>query len=230
MARVDPAASRPLTGALAVWVKTPGVSPVKTRLAEGIGAAAAEQFYRLATGAVAEVVRQAAERFGGIAPFWAVAEPGGQTAWTGFPTVPQGTGGLGTRLSHVYDTLLARYPWVIFIGGDAPQVTPEALGEAARLAASGDWVLGPADDGGFYLFAGSRPLPRGLWENVPYSAADTGQLLADALRSLAPVRTLPPLFDVDTVAELRQLATVLRTQKALLPAQRALLHWMERSR
>jgi glycosyltransferase A (GT-A) superfamily protein (DUF2064 family) len=41
--------------ALAIFVKTPGLSPVKTRLAEGIGQARAEAFYRLAVDAVAEV-------------------------------------------------------------------------------------------------------------------------------------------------------------------------------
>lgn len=213
-----------MTGALAVWVKTPELSPVKTRLAASIGAPAATEFFRLSVRAVEAVVRQPPARF---TPHWAVAEAEGLGAWHGFPAVVQGPGGLGTRLSRVYDALLERHPWVLFIGADAPQITPELLDQAVRLVSAGHWVLGPAEDGGFYLFGGSRPLAREVWESVPYSTATTAQELAARLGS---VQRLPPLFDVDTEAELRRLRAVMQNHPALLPAQRALLDWMEHRR
>ena len=214
-----------MSGAVAIWVKTPGLSPVKTRLAAGVGAKSAGEFYRLSVQAVEAVVKcAAAGRPGLLTPYWAVAEDAGAASWRSFAVVPQGEGGLGTRLSRVYDALLARHAWVLFIGADAPQITAALLGEAADATAAGEWVLGPATDGGFYLFGGGKPLMRDVWESVTYSAATTASELAGRL---GRVRYLPELFDVDTAAELAKLRAALRGETALLPAQRALLDWMD---
>lgn len=229
---MDQAATHPLTGAIAVWAKTPGLSPVKTRLAATIGAEAAEEFYRLSVRAVAAVVRRAAEiQPDVLTPYWAVAEEQAlaHPLWRDFPTVYQGAGGLGSRLSHVYDTLLQRHPWVIFIGADAPQITPELLGQAGRTAAEGDWVLGPAEDGGFYLFGGSKPLPRDAWEQVPYSVPETARVLADRLQQIGYIQYLPETFDVDTAEELAKLRAELVGQQTLLLEQRELLRWLDHS-
>ncbi|HEV8692715.1 MAG TPA: hypothetical protein VGQ93_00795, partial [Lysobacter sp.] len=63
-----------MTVGLAIFVKTPGYSPVKTRLAADCGRAYAEAWYRRAAAAVASVAKIAADREG-IAVYWAVAEP-----------------------------------------------------------------------------------------------------------------------------------------------------------
>lgn len=222
-----------VTGALAIWVKTPGLSPVKTRLAAAVGTAAAEEFYRLSAQAVGAVVRQALRASPELlAPYWAVAEEAALTypAWSDFPTVYQGEGDLGARLSHVYDTLLERHPWVIFIGADAPQITVELLAEAAQLVSeTGDFVLGPADDGGYYLFGGATVLPRSLWVAVPYSAADTLEVFAELLRPLGPVRYLPETFDVDTWDQLARLSCEMAGRPDLLDEQEDVLRWLSHS-
>ena len=62
--------------AIAVFVKTPGLSPVKTRLAATIGTAAAEQFYTHCTEAIRETLETASKTMD-IVPFWAVGEEAG---------------------------------------------------------------------------------------------------------------------------------------------------------
>lgn len=219
-----------MTGAVAIWVKTPGLSPVKTRLAATVGIKAAEEFYRLSAQAVGAVVRQAVRASPELlTPYWAVAEEAAlnHPFWRGFPTVYQGEGGLGTRLSHVYDTLLRRHPWVIFIGADAPQITPKLLRNAVcKLTTSGDFVLGAAEDGGFYLFGGSKPMPRDIWEQVPYSVSETAQMLADRLRQIGYIQYVPALFDVDTAGQLVKLKSELARKRDLLPEQSDLLTWL----
>ncbi len=220
----------PVTGAIAIWVKTPGYSPVKTRLAAAIGTEAAEEFYWLSAQAVGAVVRQAAGAAPELlTPYWAVAEEAALSHpdWRDFPTVYQGEGDLGARLSHVYDTLLQRHPWVIFIGADAPQITRHVLAAAAQvLSETGDFVLGPAEDGGYYLFGGSTALPRSLWVAVPYSAADTLEVFAGLLRPLGSIQYLAEMFDVDTADDLTQLRNELVVAPPLLIEQQNLLAWL----
>lgn len=233
----DAAGSPSASAALAVWVKTPGRSPVKTRLAGTIGTPAAEAFYAHAVHAVEAVVRAAVDLVGAgaLTPYWAVAEPEPEAAasWAGFEVVGQGGGGLGERLAQVYDALRARYERVLFIGADAPQLAPSLLADAVRCltptAAGGghDFVLGPAEDGGFYLFGGRRPLPRAVWTEVPYSDPGTLAALAPRLAARGTLTMLPAAFDVDTADELARLGAALRADEAvLLPAQRALSRWI----
>lgn len=216
-----------MSGGVVVFVKTPGVSPLKTRLAADIGTSAAETFYRRSVDAVRAVVERAVEGTSGLlTPYWAVAEANARAhpMWRGWETLPQGAGELGARLSHIYDTILARHDFALLIGADAPQITPALLESAARLAAaSGDFLIGPAEDGGFYLFGGSRDLDPTLWAQVPYSDPRTTRVLTSLLAPLGPIRWLPPLFDVDTAEELARLRAALAEQPGLLPEQHAVL-------
>jgi glycosyltransferase A (GT-A) superfamily protein (DUF2064 family) len=165
-----------------------------------------------------------------LTPYWAVAEEAALSHldWRDFPTVYQGEGDLGARLSHMYDTLLRRHPWVIFIGADAPQITPELLTEAARvLSEIGDFVLGPAEDGGYYLFGGATALPYTLWIAVPYSAADTLEIFAELLQAFGPIQYVPELCDVDTVDDLVRLSYEMARRANLLDEQQKLFTWLK---
>lgn len=216
----------PVTGAIAVWVKTPGLSPVKTRLAAAIGTAAAERFYLLSARAVQAVVEQASAE-SSLTPYWAVAEP--DVAWPAFPSVRQGEGDLGRRLWRVYDALLPEHHHVIFIGADAPQITPELLhAAAATLRTPRSFVLGPAADGGFYLFGGNQPVPSRAWMEVPFSQSCTMQLLAGWLQRIGTLHHLPELFDIDTAEDLQRLGPLLARTTNLLPEQRRLCDWLSR--
>ena len=220
--------------AIAVWVKTPGSTPAKTRLAQSLGTPAAEAFYRLAVDAVREIVNDACHLAPELlAPYWAVAEVdnAAHPHWSDFPVVTQGDGGLGERLAHVYDVLAPNHQAVLFIGADSPQLSAEVLIEAARLlvASSNDseFVLGPAEDGGFYLFGGRGPLPAQAWTSVTYSASTTMAELVVALERIGRVTLLDRTFDVDAITDL----FMLRDELAVTPgggaARRALRDWLE---
>jgi glycosyltransferase A (GT-A) superfamily protein (DUF2064 family) len=217
-------------GALAIFVKTPGRSPIKTRLAESIGAKAAEEFYRLSLAAVEEIVGEAADAHGNVEPYWAVAEDDAvdDPLWRSFQRVRQGPGELGERLHRVYDELLRKHSFVLLIGADSPQLMPESLGQAAERVDLSPlaFILGRADDGGFYLFGGSIKLPRKLWISVPYSVPETSDELVSHLQPYGEVFDWDPLFDVDTVEELRRLGEHFDAADALLPAQNTLADWI----
>lgn len=215
-----------MSGALAIFVKTPGLSPVKTRLAVKLGASVAEAFHLKAAQAVREVV-QCAGRRQALQGYFAIAEQSALTHphWRDLPCLWQGDGGLGERMAHVYLTLLRRHAFVIVVGADIPQMT------AAELLAASAWLqpigqprmaFGPSEDGGFWLFGGNCDVPAQLWTEVIYSVADTGAQFFSRIERLGAVRTLTPLCDVDEVSDLIRLRRSLAELAEPLPAQREL--------
>ncbi len=217
-----------MSAALAIFVKTPGHSPVKTRLAADIGTDRAERFHRLATAAVAAVARAAMPA---VRPCWAVAEPGahGDPLWATLPTIGQGDGDLGTRLDHVCSQLQVRHGHVLMIGADAPQITVPLL--HAAVAALDDvstpFVMGRAHDGGFWLFGTRRQIPRQVWLTPRYSSADTADHLIEALACPAAIASLPTLNDVDGVGDLASLVNALQALDHPLTEQIQLLAWLQ---
>lgn len=218
-----------MSAAVAIFVKTPGYSPVKTRLAAGVGEAFAVEWYRRAAAAVAEVALAAA----GISAvvYWAVAEDEacGAVVWRALPTVPQGDGSLGARMGRVHHELVRRHGAGLLLGADAPQLAVASLRAALAWCDADEprQVLGPARDGGFWLYGGNRTAPLGVWESVPYSVADTAARFRAALDPFGAWRVIESLTDVDRGEDLAAFRSELAGLAAPQPAQRALAAWLD---
>ena len=198
--------------ALAIFAKTPGLTPAKTRLAGGIGRSpgigtdAAEAFYRLSLDCVEAVAKRCAAEHP-VEPVWAVAEEAGLTdpRWSAFRTVPQGTGGLGDRLHAVSSALLAEFPAVLLIGTDSPHLTPADLVQPAASLLDphepADFRLGRCHDGGYWLLGLRRPVPRAVWTSIDYSTERTAEQTIAALGKIGPVAEERETLDVDERGE-----------------------------
>ncbi len=209
-----------MSAAIAIFVKTPALSPVKTRLAAGIGGEAAQEFYRMSLDAVKEAVK-AVEAIA----YWAVAEETGLTnpLWLGFPSLHTGDGDLGERQYYIYETLLANYDRVLLIGADAPQISRDLLEQAIIALDTHDFVIGPARDGGYYLFGGRTKTPQKTWASVPWSTSETREILESLLPS-KPAH-LPMLTDVDTKDDLKYMHQEM--PEHITPEQSRILEWIE---
>ncbi len=212
---------------LAIFVKTPGHSPLKTRLAQAIGQDAAETFHRLAAAAVADVVMQAQAKMPGLVAYWAVAETEALDApiWSDLPRIAQGDGDLGARMRQVCQVMRERHGRAVLIGADAPQLRAEDLLTACASLNSHDHALGPSEDGGFWLFATRVAVPEAAWTETPWSQADTAARFLDRLGD-ASVASLRRLCDVDTVDDLATLAEALYALSTPMPKQFALALWL----
>lgn len=216
--------------AVAVFVKTPGYSPVKTRLAAAVGRETAEEFHRLSALAVASVMAEAAPN-PDIHPYWAVAEKEavGDPLWLDFPVVFQGEGDLGRRLHRVYRMLRRRHRAVIFLGADSPQIDFSHIRQASdvlvgRRAAA---VMGPCADGGFYLCGGNLPLALPVWIRVDYGTDRAARQWGENVSGRARLTLLEKLFDVDRIEDLARLKGSLHRQYTrLTQAQKKLLSWL----
>ena len=120
--------------------------------------------------------------------------------------IPQPEGELGDRMRGVMAALLdAGAPAVALIGSDIPHVTPRVITQALALAADDrdTLVLGPADDGGYYLVAASR-LP-GVFSGIEWGSARVLQQTEEAaIGAGMRVRRLAPMSDVDDGEDLRR--------------------------
>lgn len=214
-----------MKGALALFVKTPGLSPVKTRLARTIGAERAQALYLACADAVSELLQQF-QRTSGVRCLWAIAEddslaPAFWAARGGLGWIMQGDGGLGLRMARVHRQLVRADGFGVLIGADAPQLRIEMLQQAVDWlhASQARQVLGPAEDGGFWLYGGNRNAPAALWESVTYSQPRTASEFQAALEAYGDWRTLPALSDLDTVEDLARLCDTLQTLPNPLPGQ-----------
>lgn len=211
--------------AIAIFVKTPGLSPLKTRLAAGIGQPAALQFYRNSLAALRELLTAHPK----LAPYWAVAEPSlpAEHPWQDFPVMHQDQGDLGLRMGSVLAKLQKSHEKVLFIGSDTPQLSTEVLNAALVGLDLHDVVFGPAADGGFYLMATKVPIATELFQKVSYSQADTLSRLAGLLAERYQVSCdLPTLTDADTAEDLPAIADQLESLKVLGPRQQVLATWL----
>lgn len=221
----------PRQGAIAIFVKTPGFSPLKTRLAQSIGQTQAEQFHLLSAKAVEAVVQHVTARKP-VVPYWAVAEEAAllNPLWNQFPTVFQGAGDLGMRLAHIDQCLFDTHDYAIFLGADAPQLPVTYLLEAVELLSKNvdqpQFVIGPANDGGFYLFGSQVSLTQKEWLDVPYSASNTAEKLLEQIQGRGTIHKLPVLDDVDTIDELEIIKQQVGVAGSILQEQQQVVEWI----
>jgi glycosyltransferase A (GT-A) superfamily protein (DUF2064 family) len=133
----------------------------------------------------------------------------------------QGTGDLGARVERVLRRGVALHGAAMAVGADTVGLDAALLDEARRRLGEGP-VLGPSDDGGFYLLA-LRAVPGGLLATLPWSRPDTCAATAARLEArVGAVQWLPERFDVDEVAELERMLTLTRAG-ALAPSETSAL-------
>lgn len=219
--------------AIAVFVKTIGITPVKTRLAKDIGTAKAEEFYQLSRNATAQTVDNFRDNFKGITPYWAVAEKAASclSCYHNFDQIWTGEGGLGERLNNVYSLLQKKHDGVILIGSDSPHLSPTILEKATnKLQKNPDkCVIGPCLDGGFYLFGSSLEIKSDIWLNVNYSTSKTLEKLTKELdENNIALDYLAKEFDVDTGSDLETLFKRMTDDyEHLLPNQEKVYLWVK---
>lgn len=191
--------------AVLMFCKKPVPGKVKTRLADGIGKAAAATFY---SGMVEKTLQSLHRR---SRPYRVIVcfDPPGEyeyfLKWLGPRSayLPQSGGDLGERMAGAVHTAEAiGYSDLVLIGSDCPDLTPGHIQSALNHLQTCDVVLGPSKDGGYYLIAFHSNCPN-LFEGIPWSTPDVLTLtLKKAEKFGLKVHQLEPLRDVDTVQDL----------------------------
>lgn len=207
--------------AVAIFAKAPKLGDVKTRLCPPLTPRQAAALGRCFLRDTIAQVRGLA----GTTPVMAYAPASERELFErlapGFALRPQHGRDLGERMRSVLGALLhSGHRAAIATGTDTPTLPAALLQRAVDLAASGDVdvVLGPSEDGGYYLIGVRADYPT-LFDDVPWS---TPAVLDVTLRRTqeAGLRSalLPTWFDVDTPDDLARLRAALVETPHVAPA------------
>jgi uncharacterized protein len=206
--------------AIGVMAKAPRPGLAKTRLCPPLHPAQAAElsaaFLRDITENIALAAR-AAPIHGCIA-----YAPAGAEAWfaghladgtglvlaDGSPPMPSDVQGFGRCLLHAAQAMLGSgFGAACLVNSDSPTLPTAVLARAAHaLLAPGDRVvLGPADDGGYYLLGMKQPLAH-LFADIAWSTSEVAAATCARAAALGlELVTLPTWYDVDDAASLARL-------------------------
>lgn len=133
----------------------------------------------------------------------------------GFQLLAQRGESLGDRLLNATRDLLASgYHSICLINSDSPSLPPSILERAIEaLAPDGDrLVLGPAEDGGYYLI-GLKRAHQILFDRIAWSTSEVLAHTIDRAKQISlEVVMLPSWYDVDDTRTLNRLCTELFLQ------------------
>ncbi len=203
--------------AVAIMAKAPRPGAVKTRLCPPLVAAEAAALYRCFLLDKIAAVRALANTLPVVAYTPDEARAEFAALAPDMTLVPQRGPDLGARLyTTLADLLAAGHVGAIAVDSDTPTLPREFLQQAVDclIQPGPDVVLGPTEDGGYYLI-GVRAVHRALFDAVPWS---TSAVLEVTLRRAAAAGLravcLSPWFDVDTPDDLRRLQSALDDGRA----------------
>ena len=212
--------------ALVIVARTPRLGGVKTRLAAQLGPEATLQLYRAFLTDLA--LRFATERE--CALHWAYTPETDDFAYELAHLVPGISAGtcfpqrglnFASRLHQVFrETTMRAFARTIVISSDSPQIRYSLISQARQALDEYDVVLGPAEDGGYYLIGMREPYD--LFTGIPMSTDQVLRLtIARAQELSLSVHLLETLFDIDELPDFLRLARLLQADPALAPATAA---------
>ena len=189
------------TDLLMIFTRNPELGKVKTRLAADLGDEAALQLYRVLLQHTFQVTK---DLDCDKAIYYSEAIPKNDLWENGdFQKKLQQGRDLGERMEMAFkNAFFDGYSKVVIIGSDLYDLQEEDLKKAFLALDKNDVVIGPAQDGGYYLL-GMKKLNSGLFQKKKWS---TSEVLEQTLQDLKnqQVALLEPRNDIDTIEDLDQ--------------------------
>ncbi len=190
-----------MSSAIIIFVRKPELGKVKTRLAASIGNEKALEVYNELLAHTKNITQNiVADKF-----VFYNHEIAQDDIWNNFVyhKMLQIEGELGNKMQEAFNTLFNKgYKKVLIIGSDCFQLETDTIKEALHLLEQKDVVIGPANDGGYYLL-GMKKLYHEFFTNKSWSTEEVyKQTLADFETLNLDWASLPTLIDVDTEADL----------------------------
>ena len=184
-----------------VFVRTPELGKVKTRLAKAIGDQAALTIYKLLLKHTSTVLHELS--FDKVVYYSEKIENNDFWKASLFEKKLQKGADLGERMQQAFETAFDRgYKKVLIIGSDLFDLKPTHITTAFEALETYDITIGPSLDGGYYLL-GMKELHPAVFKNKKWG---TDSVLENTLQDLKQqnVKLLEALNDIDTFEDLQQ--------------------------
>ena len=193
--------------ALILFVKTPIPGFSKTRLSKAISAEKAAEFYSASLKDVYHTMQDGSQfdLFVAIAPEKYNKKNFPLTLKSGTYFFQEGED-LGIRMRKAIQFVFGKgYEKAAIIGSDFPNISENIIQTAFVNLNNYDCVLGPAEDGGYYLIALNKLIDT-IFEGIDWSTAKVyNQTHEKAEKNNIIIKDLKMHYDVDTVKEIKQL-------------------------
>ena len=187
---------------LMIFVKNPEMGKVKTRLAKTIGNNSALLVYKHLlqytknTALELEDIDCSVHYSNFIDPY---------DLWdnNSFRKLKQEEGDLGFRMMNAFRCSFEdNYEKVVIIGSDCYELTADTIRHAFEQLENNDCVIGPANDGGYYLL-GMRKFTPELFQNKEWStSAVYSSTVEDCRKMNLSVASLEEMIDIDEFSDI----------------------------
>jgi rSAM/selenodomain-associated transferase 1 len=184
---------------LIIFIRNPEKGKVKTRLAAEVGEERALAIYQALLGHV----RLVSKAFSCRRLLYYSHFVDREDEWSSrfFSKRQQRGKDLGDRMNQAFIETLKEAERAVIIGSDCPLLSTVHLQEAFSRLSEKDYVVGPAEDGGYYLLGMKEPSSF-LFENMKWSTPDVCRQTLDRIRQKGKsVHILPTLSDVDYASD-----------------------------
>lgn len=190
-----------------VFVRTPELGKVKTRLAKSIGDVSALTIYKLLLKHTETVLHDLS--FDKVVYYSEKVEENDFWEARLFEKKRQKGADLGERMQHAFETAFEQgYQKVLIIGSDLFDLKSIHITTAFDALENHDLTIGPSLDGGYYLL-GMKELYPAVFKNKKWG---TDSILENTLKDLQQqnVKLLEALNDIDTFEDLQQQPKLLK--------------------
>lgn len=181
--------------ALILFIKNPELGKVKTRLAKDVGDENALKIYA----SLLEHTRQVALEVPTDRLLYYSSWIDEQDAWDPATFIKKVQSGedLGARMKHAFAEAFQTYDRVVIIGSDCAQLNEQIIEHALEQLEHYSFVIGPSEDGGYYLL-GMQTYTPAVFEEIPWSTEEVLLFTLDRIRALeVSYYLLPKLSDID---------------------------------
>lgn len=189
------------TRLLMVFVKNPVKGKVKTRLAKSLGEEQTLEIYKKLIGHTRRVIEALACKkviyYSDHVDQYDDWHPGI------YSKELQNGNDLGAKMANAFRKGLKSHNKVIIIGSDCPGISRKIIGDGFKMLEDKEVVIGPAEDGGYYLLGMNKYHPF-LFEDLKWG---TSSVFSDTLGKIKSHRLdhglLPELVDIDEKKDLK---------------------------
>ena len=209
-----------MTELLAVFARAPVLGKVKTRLSPPLTAEQALALHRALVedtlDHLSRIERPGIERL--LLLSEPLQDPSALNVPSGWTTTVQANGGLGERLASLFYMGFRRgVTRLVVLGSDSPTVPPEVVHEAFDDLEHRKVVLGPAEDGGYYLLGCSEWIPE-LFRGIDWGTPEVLEQTMNVVKARKiSVSTLIRWYDIDRSEDLEKLRQEIAYLKRSVP-------------